>query len=126
MRAAIVEALRGMEEAVPLEGAASVPGNREYRKVVHEARMCLQAGDAAALSAQRWARLEEVIAGCVPDFGRHKEEKERRAMVQAVVGAVQQVQGEVVQAIETWQKGQRAAMERRRESERLREVLRTV
>ena len=101
VRAAMVEALRGMEEAVPLEGTGSVPHNRAFRKVVHEARMCLQAGDVAALSEQRWARLEEVIAGCVPDFGRHKGEKERRAMVRAVVGAVQQVQGEVAWAVET-------------------------
>ena len=126
VREAIGAALRDMEEAVPITGAESARHNRSYRKVVHEARTLLQAGDAADLSEQKWRRLEAVIAGCVPDFGRHAEARERRDMVRAVIAAVQTAQVEVMQAIEEWQEGQRKALERRRESERLREVLRTV
>ena len=47
---------------MPMEGKEEVQCNREFSKVIHEAKMRLQAGDAAALSEQRWQRLEEVLA----------------------------------------------------------------
>ena len=59
-KAALVEALCKMEKAVPMKGKEGVQCNREFRKVTHEAKMRLQAGDEAALSEQRWRRLEEV------------------------------------------------------------------
>ena len=65
-----MEALCKMEKAVPMEGKKGVQHNREFRKVIHEAKTRLQVADTAALSEQRWQRLEEVLAGCVPDFGR--------------------------------------------------------
>ena len=125
-KAALVEALCKMEKAVPMKGKEGVQCNREFRKVIHEAKMRLQAGDEAALSEQRWRRLEEVLAGCVPDFGRQGGRKERKAMVAIVIEAVQQAQGAALGAIERWQGAQRGALERRREGGRLREVLRTV
>ena len=62
----------------------------------------------------------------MPEFGRHEETAARQRMVQEVVAAVQLVQGEVAGAVRRWQEVQRGALERRREGERLREVLRTV
>ena len=71
-RKALVQALRDMEQAVPVDTREDLAANKAYRKVIYEAKMRLQAGDAAALGERRWRRLEEVLAGCVPDFGRIK------------------------------------------------------
>ena len=125
-RRVLVKALREMEAAVPLTTQEHVQHNRAYRKVIYEARMRLQAGDAATLDEQRWRHLERVLAGCVPEFGRNEEVGVRRQMVRNVVAAVQRVQEEAARAVEKWQAVQRGAVERRKEAERIREVLRTV
>ena len=62
----------------------------------------------------------------MPDFGRQAERKERKQMVATVIEAVQQAQGAALEAIDRWQSAQRGALERRRESGRLREVMRTI
>ena len=87
IRQKLVQALTRAEEAVPLK-QADVSYNKAYRRVMHEARTLLQAADAAGLPEEGWSVVEKVLAGCVPDFGRNAERKERQNMVQAVIAAV--------------------------------------
>ena len=121
----IVGALRAAEAAVPLT-KADVPYNAPYRKVVHEARTALEAADAAALPDAAWAAVEQVLAGCVPDFGRQMDKKERKLMVTAVIAAVRQAQAATLELMESWKKAQAGALERRRGREEGRERLRTL
>ena len=62
----------------------------------------------------------------MPDFGRHKQAKERAAMVSAVVAGIKKAQHALADLIEGWQKRNEGAVKRRQEAKAGREVLRTV
>ena len=114
-----------METAVPLS-KEDAPHNRAYRKAVHEARTALAAADSAILPEAAWRKVEEVLAGAVPDFGRHLGRKERAEIIKAVIAAVKTAQTALVALVEAWRKQQRPAITRRTEAQEMREVLRTI
>ena len=121
----MAEAIQEVEQAVPLK-REDVPANRAYRKLLHEARAALAATDEAALSEGQWEALGDVLAGCVPDFGRHMQEKDRREVVKEVVMGIRKAQTALCDLEEGWKKAHEGAIRRRAEAKEGREILRTI
>jgi len=121
----IKEAVMQLECAVPLK-PADVTANRAYRKAVHEARTALEATDEAALRESQWEALGDILAGCVPDFGRHMPEKERKEMVAAVVRGIKEAQAALLNLTDGWHKQHEDAVKRRARAQKARELLRTI
>ena len=68
-----------------------------------------------------------MFAACVPDFAREESTPaERRELIQDVVAALQTVHGRAVSAVQAWQAAHRHEIERRRDQERCRELMRLV
>ena len=63
----------------------------------------------------------------MPDFAREESTPaERRELIQDVVAALQTVHGRAVSAVQAWQAAHRHEIERRRDQERCRELMRLV
>ena len=118
----LVEALSKMEEAVPMRADTA-----DFLKLTRDARAALDASDQGTLTEEQWGQVDRVLAACVPDFAREESTPaERRELIQDVVAALQTVHGRAVSAVQAWQAAHRHEIERRRDQERCRELMRWV
>ena len=89
--------------------------------------MALEASDQAVLTDERWRQVDAVLAAFVPDLAREGSTPvERKEIIWDVVLALQTVHGRAESAVQAWQATHRHELERRREQERYRGLLRTV
>ena len=121
----IKEAVSKTETAVPL-AKADVSANRAFRKILHEARTALEAKDEGALRESQWEALGDVLAGCVPDFCRNMQEQARREVVAAVVAGIKEAQKALLDLTDGWKRQHAAAVQRRADTTKARELLRTI
>lgn len=118
----LVEALSKMEEAVPDRADTA-----DFLKLTRDARAALDASDQGTLTEDQWGQVDRVLAACVPDFAREESTPaERRELIQDVVAALQTVHGRAVSAVQAWQAAHRHEIERRRDQERCRELMRLL
>ena len=116
----ITVALDAAIKAVPQGSGAA------YHQVTRAARAALEASDSTVLTDAQWQHVDDVLAAFLPDFGRADQESQRGDMIKEVVACLQAVHGRAAGAVEEWQRTHRRALERRREQERYRGLLRTV
>ena len=96
-------------------------------QLTREVRAALEASDQGRLTEARWKQVDAVLAAFVPDFAREgSTPAARKELIQAVVEALQRVHGRAEGAVREWQAAQRHELERRRDQERFRGLLRTV
>ena len=117
---------RGASEEV----AEAVPRRTDtaaFLQLTRAARVALEASDQAVLTEERWRQVDAVLAAFVPDLAREGSTPvERKEIIWDVVLALQTVHGRAESAVQAWQATHRHELERRREQERYRGLLRTV
>ena len=67
-----------------------------------------------------------MLAAFVPDFGREQSDAERGELIKAVVQALTVLHGRAAGTVQAWQGAHRHELERRRNQEKYRGLLRTV
>ena len=118
----LVLALDGMLAAVPRRG-----DTQAYHQLTRAARAALEASDQATLTDAQWAHVDDVLAAFVPDFARAgSTEAERAGLVKAVVEAITLVHRRAADLVRVWQRTHRRELDRRRDQERFRGLLRVV
>ena len=118
----MVTALDEVAEVVPRRADTS-----GLLQLTHAVRVALEASDQARLTEARWKQVDAVLAAFVPDFAREgSTPAARKELIQAVVEALQRVHGRAAGAVREWQAAHRHELERRRDQERFRGLLRTV
>ena len=118
----LVMALDEMAEMVPER-----PDTLGLLQLTRAVRAALEASDQGRLTEARWKQVDAVLAAFVPDFAREgSTPAARRELIQAVVEALQRVHGRAAGAVREWQAAHRHELERRRDQERFRGLLRTV
>ena len=90
------------------------------------ARAALEAAAQVVLSEAQWRHVDDVLAAFVPDFGREQSEAERGELIKAVVQALTVLHGRAAGTVQAWQGAHRHELERRRNQEKYRGLLRTV
>ena len=78
------------------------------------------------LLKSQWRHVDDVLAAFVPDFGREQSEAERGELIKAVVQALTVLHGRAAGTVQAWQGAHRHELERRRNQEKYRGLLRTV
>ena len=118
----LVVALGEVAEAVPRRTDTAA-----FLQLTRAARVALEASDQAVLTEERWRQVDAVLAAFVPDLAREGSTPvERKEIIWDVVLALQTVHGRAESAVQAWQATHRHELERRREQERYRGLLRTV
>ena len=118
----LIVALDGLVEAVPRRVDTAA-----FHQVTRAARAALDASDQAGLSDVQWAHVDSVLAAFVPDFARaYSTVEERRDMINEVVEALLVVHKRAASLVEAWQRTHCHELERRRQQERCRGLMRTV
>ena len=118
----LIVALDGLVEAVPERVDTGA-----FHQVTRAARAALDATDLAVLTDAQWAHVDSVLAAFLPDFARElSTEAERRDMIKEVVGALLVVHGRAASLVGSWKQTHRHELERRRQQERCRGLMRTV
>ena len=118
----LVVALDKVVDALPQRGDTA-----RFHQLTCAARAALEASDTAVLTEAQWRHVDDVLAAFVPDFARtDSTPAERRALVKDVVSALQTVHGRAAGVVRDWQAAHRIELERRRDQEKYRGLLRTV
>ena len=119
---------RKLPEPIPIPIQPPQRGDTaRFHQLTCAARAAREASDTAVLTEAQWRHVDDVLAAFVPDFERtDSTPAERRALVKDVVSALQTVHGRAAGVVRDWQAAHRIELERRRDQEKYRGLLRTV